>query len=76
VKWDAFAVYPSTRGARLPASFQNGWLSFDSGAERRRLSPIPDGWHALPDEALCEACARAEPAPRRLPRRSGEVEAQ
>lgn len=75
VKWDAFAVYPSAHGtgrARLPMSYQNGWLSFDSGTERRRLGPIPEGWHAMPDEALSAVCARAEPAPQRLPHRDGE----
>lgn len=77
VQWDAFAVYPSAGGGRtrLPASFRNGWLSFDSGTERRRLSPIPEDWVSLPDEALCEACARAEPAPMRLPRKGGDIEA-
>jgi hypothetical protein len=68
VAWDAFAVHPSadtTGKGRLPEPYQQGWLSFDSGFERRRLSPIPDGWPALTEEALCEAWARAEPAAKR-----------
>jgi hypothetical protein len=68
VRWDAFAVHPSaetTGKARLPEPYQNGWLSFDSGTERRRLSPIPENWQALSDDDLREACSRAEQAGRR-----------
>lgn len=66
--WDAFAVYPSPDSAarvRLPGPYQHGWLSFDSGMERRRLSPIPDAWHTATDDALLRMCAEAEPAARR-----------
>jgi len=69
VAWDAFAVHPSAEPggrARLPEPYQRGWLSFDSGRERRRLSPIPEGWFAMSDDELRAACARAEPASRRL----------
>jgi hypothetical protein len=69
VTWDAFAVHPSpdtTGKSRLPESFQDGWLSFDSGNERRRLSPIPDEWQAMNEDALRAACERAELAPRRV----------
>jgi len=69
VTWDAFAVHPSADAggrARLPEPYQRGWLSFDCGTERRRLSPIPDDWATMNDDALRAACARAEPASRRL----------
>jgi hypothetical protein len=68
VKWDAFAVHPSSEisnRARLPDPYQSGWLSFDSGTERRRLSPVPDDWRSMSDEALRELCLRAESVPRR-----------
>ncbi|MDB4873979.1 MAG: hypothetical protein JWM41_425 [Gemmatimonadetes bacterium] len=68
VRWVAFAVYPSrTTGARspLPASFQRGWLAFDSGMETRRLTPIPEGWHLLSNDELCLLCEKGEIAPRR-----------
>ena len=71
VRWIAFAVYPSsTRVARsgLRAQYQEGWLAFDSGVETRRLAPIPSEWLDLSDEALMEACQRAEVAPKRQPR--------
>ena len=76
ISWDAFAVHPSadaTGRARLPEPYQRGWLSFDSGAERRRLSPIPPDWLSVPEYALRELCRQAEPAPRRStpPRSTG-----
>lgn len=76
VTWDAFAVHPSADAmgrARLPEPYQHGWLSFDSGAERRRLSPIPPDWLTVPEYALRELCRQAEPAPRRQtpPRNTG-----
>jgi hypothetical protein len=69
VRWTTFAVRPSkttSDRANLPGPFQTGWLSFDSGSETRRLSPIPDGWQLLSDAELQALCERAEAAaPRR-----------
>lgn len=68
VRWIAFAVHPSpeTRErAGLRARFQDGWLAFDCGMETRRLAPIPDAWHELPDDHLRAMCDKAEVAPRR-----------
>lgn len=41
--------------------FQNGWLVFESGEERRRLSPIPPAWERYTEAALERMCGRAEP---------------
>jgi hypothetical protein len=30
----------------------NGWLAFETKGERRRYSPIPEGWSDVPDDAL------------------------
>lgn len=30
----------------------SGWLVFERGEDRRRLSPIPDDWFTCPDEQL------------------------
>lgn len=68
VQWEAFAVHPSAnvRGrSRLPEPFRYGWLAFDSDREKRRLSPIPDGWASLSVESLRELCDRAERVRRR-----------
>jgi hypothetical protein len=42
-----------------------GWVTFESGTERRRLTPIPDGWEDLPEAELAALCDRAVPVPRR-----------
>jgi hypothetical protein len=68
IQWDAFAVHPSAEissRARLPDPYRSGWLSFAAGEERRRLSPVPDDWMAMSDDALRELCARAEAVPKR-----------
>jgi hypothetical protein len=62
--WDVFAVYPGARasGSQLKGTWQQGWLSFDSGTDKRRLSPIPDGWQGLSDEELVQLLERADVA--------------
>ena len=72
-RWEAFAVNPSADSqsrARLPGSYRTGWLAFESEEEKRRLSPIPDGWQSLSEEGLLELCDRAERVPRRTRRPS------
>jgi hypothetical protein len=45
-----------------------GWLTFEAKHEKRRLSPIPDGWERFDDAALEQLLNAAIPAgkPRRL----------
>jgi hypothetical protein len=55
VRWDVFAVSPSTdpRGlTRLPEPYQQGWLCFESPTEKRRLGPIPPHWQTATNEQL------------------------
>ena len=39
--------------------FRKGWLAFQSGAEWRRVAPIPDAWEALSDRELLDLLDRA-----------------
>ena len=74
VRWDVWAVYPEVHpssSTSLLGTFQSGWLVFESGAEKRRLSPIPKDWQSVPVEELEQLCQRAEPAPPRRPRTRG-----
>ena len=57
VHWQVWATTPM-RGDVRP-QFAAGWLAFESGAERRRLAPIPSTWEEAPDAALCELLAKA-----------------
>jgi hypothetical protein len=45
---------------------ESGWLCFEAGPEKRRLTPIPSGWQEAPDDALEGLLERARRVPRRL----------
>lgn len=70
VEWRVWEVVPkisSSRGApgeRL-GDYGEGWLAFESrtGAERRRLPHIPDGWKELGETDLEKLLDRADVAP-------------
>lgn len=44
---------------RVPTALQDGWLAFQSGTDRRRLTPIPVRWVTLGEEELVRLLARA-----------------
>lgn len=44
---------PVTKG------FEHGWLAFESANEKRRLAPVPPGWHQYAEETLRTLCQRA-----------------
>jgi hypothetical protein len=69
VMWDVRAIYPSATPGRirLPEPFESGWLAFESPKEKRRLSPIPDGWTTRSDDGLRLLCQSAHVVPARLP---------
>jgi hypothetical protein len=39
---------------------EHGWLTFMNGDDKRRLSPIPDGWERFDDARLSALLQRAE----------------
>jgi hypothetical protein len=49
---------------RALAINSQGWLCFERGTDRRRLSPIPGDWSRCPDETLESSCRRAQPVRR------------
>lgn len=61
------------KGIRIALTpvLSQGWLAFESGDARRRLAPIPPGWHEVPDDELRALWRRAEVLP---PRRRRLVE--
>ena len=67
-RWRVFAVLPSMTTQQLlalPESYRDGWLSFEADDEKRRVAPIPAGWHDLDIEELRLLCFRAERVPKR-----------
>jgi hypothetical protein len=56
--WDTYPVAASTLRTVSPA-FANGWLTFESAAERRRLAPIPADWEFASRDDISGWCADA-----------------
>lgn len=72
VTWSVWAVYPqatSRSKAGLRGDYANGWLTFVCETEKRRLSPVPEGWSQLDDGALEALCCSAETARPETPTR-------
>ena len=64
-EWTVRAVRPARVTAsrtRLPGDFEHGWLAFEAGEAKRRLSPIPEGWEELDEAELRALCREATPA--------------
>jgi hypothetical protein len=53
---------PASAGApRFTPGREGGWLTFLSETEKRRLSPIPDGWATATERELTDWLQRADP---------------
>jgi hypothetical protein len=60
VEWRVWSTVPSNAGSVAP-DLREGWLSFDSGTQRRRIGPIPPGWEEISAERLELICRVATP---------------
>lgn len=60
-RWEVWEVRLGERGAERTVSphLKEGWLAFESSAEKRRLAPIPEHWEELPVETLARLCENA-----------------
>lgn len=70
--WGVWAVYPTEEvsgamGASLSEQASNGWLAFQSGAEKRRFYGPPPGWEEMSEEQLAELWAKAAPVKPPIP---------
>jgi len=48
-----------TMRVELGPQWANGWLTFETPGEKRRLAPSPAGWSEFSDEVLAQLCAMA-----------------
>jgi hypothetical protein len=46
----------------LPPDWKQGWLTFESDDDKRRLAPFPPKWEQLPATRLELLCRMAQPA--------------
>lgn len=66
IEWTVYETAPSAserRAQHLAEAYRNGWLVFESSAEKRRLAPVPAGWEELSDSGLATLCESAVPQP-------------
>ncbi len=77
VRWEVRLIIPTTpnrpfegkvlrHSGAYPRALENGWLSFESPTEKRRLAPAPEGWDSASDEELAAFLKRAVSVPKRL----------
>jgi hypothetical protein len=57
---------PVRSRASLPDRFAGGWLCFERTGQKRRLAPVPSGWHRFSSLELEALCDRAPQVPVRL----------
>ena len=57
IHWQVWSTVPVTEG--VAGAFRQGWLTFDSPIERRRLVPIPFNWQVATASELGAFCERA-----------------
>ena len=67
-QWMVWNVKPSLGAmygsqAHLRPELSEGWLAFKCDQERRRVTPVPEGWDELPDAELVALWEVAERIP-------------
>lgn len=61
--WEVFEVRRLSQKAQaVSIGLELGWLAFTSGADKRRLAPIPRGWYESDDAELERLCGMARAA--------------
>jgi len=73
VEWRVWSTHPA-EPSTVSAELRDGWLTFDSGVERRRVGPIPTGWELHSEEHLEMTCRAAVPTRVSDPHRKAIVE--
>ena len=58
VSWRVWTTRPANPRT-VVEELRDGWLTFDSAEDRRRIAPIPKGWESFTDERLELACRAA-----------------
>ena len=67
--WDVLPSRESDPGSRalayLPSEMAEGWLCFEAGDQKRRLTPLPAGWEEADDAMIAALLRASSPAPAR-----------
>lgn len=74
--WNVVPQYAASRDEEMMTpGLQGGWLCFDSGNEKRRLSPIPVDWEKAGMDALEAYCRQAAAVQQRAAAAGGAASA-
>jgi len=70
IKWRVWpvsraSIHPRTAAEDYLGDYGEGWLCFESVAERRRLAHFPADWDRLPDQELLKLLDKAAIVPQR-----------
>jgi hypothetical protein len=62
--WRVWRTVPEIALHRLTLApdWKDGWLTFESTGEKRRLAPVPTEWESLPPQRLELLCRMAQPS--------------
>lgn len=60
--WDVIPTATHRRRSSVAPGLETGWLCFERAGEKKRLAPIPEGWHEYGDADLRRCLERALPA--------------
>jgi len=71
VEWQVWDTIPAKL---VTTTYEGGWLTFQSVAEKRRLAPIPLYWASADKEELNRLLRKAKPVEDRLAERRVEDE--
>ena len=63
--WLVWSTTPTT--TTVPGAMREGWLTFESDGERRRLVPVPRDWENAADDRMELYCRAAQPVTRTTP---------
>lgn len=72
-RWMVWNTTPMT-GSVLAGDMQQGWLTFESDGERRRLAPVPRDWENAANDRLELYCRAGEKVARTTPIRGIALE--
>jgi hypothetical protein len=59
VEWQVWDTVPDASRRMVQTGYSEGWLTFQSDGQKRRLAPIPAGWVDAAEPALQQLRDRA-----------------
>lgn len=68
-RWTVWDTYPQS--SQVMDGYEAGWLTFECEGEKRRITPVPDGWADASELQLLGYLAAAKIVQRKAAKRGG-----